>query len=108
NRSLDLVGYRSAQTETNTFQLTFGLEGEAFGDSVWDAHVSHGQTELVVSFDNMVARERWRSLVASPNFGVAFLRQGNEQANGFSAGIATCTSALPLVRVFEMSDDCRA
>ncbi|HEY8518514.1 MAG TPA: TonB-dependent receptor [Gammaproteobacteria bacterium] len=97
---------RRSRSQTTTFQLTMGLEGELPGGHVWDVSYSHGQTENVVNFDGIARREQWRILAASPNFGVSFIRQGNQQGAGFAGGIATCESGLPLVRDFPMSPDC--
>jgi iron complex outermembrane receptor protein len=108
NRLLDFMGNRSSSGDTTTYQLIVGLEGEVFADARWDVSFSTGNTQDVVNFSGMTARERWRELVAAPNFGVGFLRQGNALGAGFAGGLATCTTGLPIVRDFVPSDDCIA
>lgn len=106
NRLLDFMGSRRSIDNTTTYQMVFGLEGDAFKDSQWDVTVSSGHTDSVINFDGMSARERWRAIVSSPNYGVGFLRQGNAQGAGFAGGLATCTTGLPIVRDFVPSEDC--
>lgn len=106
NRLLDFMGSRRSIDNTTTYQMVFALDGDAFNDSVWEVSASSGHTDTVINFNGMTARERWRAVVSSPNFGVGFLRQGNAQGAGFAGGLATCTTGLPIVRDFEPSEDC--
>jgi outer membrane receptor protein involved in Fe transport len=108
NRLLDFMGQRGSSDDTTTYQIVFGLEGDVFGDSHWDVSYSTGNTHDVVNFTGMTSRERWREVVAAPNFGVGFLRQGNALGGGFAGGLATCTTGLPIARDFVPSDDCIA
>ena len=50
--------------------------------------------------------DRWRAVAGSPNFGVNFRGQNNEEVGGQYSGVATCTTGLPLIREFEASEDC--
>jgi len=106
--ALEVLGRpRSTRNNTSTFQLLLGLQGELpSGDHSWDVTFSHGQTENVVNLGGNVRLEAWRALVTSPNFGVAFSRQGNPPGAGFQAGFATCETGLPVVRDFVPSEDC--
>ena len=106
NRPLDFLGPRPTMTDTTTFQLTLGLEGEIFRDSTWEIYASTGTTETSVNYLGVAGRERWRGVVQSPNFGKGFVAQGNAEGAGFAGGIATCTTGLPIVREFEVSQDC--
>lgn len=106
NRNLDFMGLRRQATQTTTFQILAGLEGEFFDRWSWDLFVSHGQTETVANFSGFTSMARWRELVASPNFGRGFSRTGNELGAGRSAGTATCTTGLPVIADFEASEDC--
>src|SRR5690606_6233541 len=108
NRPLDFLGPRGTQTDTTTFQVMFGLEGEASRDSVWEVYLSHGTTETVVNYTGMAGRERGRGIVQSPNFGRGFIAQGNAEGAGFAGGFASCRTGLPIVREFEVSQDCIA
>ncbi len=106
NRLLDFMGGRRSVDESQTYQFVFGFNGSAFKDAEWDINYSVGHTESVINFEGMTARERWRAVVSSPNFGVGFLRQGNAQGAGFAGGLATCETGLPIVRDFVPSQDC--
>lgn len=107
NRNLDFMGFRRSEAQTTTFQVLAGLEGELDNNWAWDAVISHGQTEVITNFGGFTSLPRWREVVASPNFGRGFSRTGNELGAGRAAGTATCTTGLPVIAEFEMSDDCR-
>ena len=108
NRPMDYLGGRTTQTDTTTFQLVVGLEGELANGWTWDTYLSHGETETLVNYGGFASLDRWREVAQSPNFGVNFRGQNNEEAGGQYSGVATCTTGLPLVRDFRISDDCRA
>lgn len=107
NRPMGYMGPRSTATDTTTFQMVVGLEGQLNNGWFWDLYGTHGQTETSVKFDGFASLNRWREVVQSPNFGVNFVGQNNEEAGGQYSGIATCTSGLPVIRTFEMSQDCQ-
>lgn len=107
NRPMGYLGPRSTQTDTTTFQMVVGLEGELDNGWFWDAYATHGQTETSVNFDGFASLDRWRGVAQSPNFGVNFRGQNNMEAGGQYSGVATCTTGLPIIRTFELSDDCR-
>lgn len=106
NRPLDFIGPRSTQTDTTTYQVVTGLDGELDNGWFWDAYLTHGETETLVNYDGFASLDRWRGVVESPNFGVNFRGQNNEVAGGQYSGVATCTTGLPVVREFEVSQDC--
>lgn len=106
NRNLDFLGTRRTESRTTTYQLVAGLEGDLANGWYWEMYASHGATETAVNYNGFTGRERYRQLVASPNFGVGFQAQGNALGGGFSGGLATCTTGLPIVRDFVPSQDC--
>jgi outer membrane receptor protein involved in Fe transport len=54
-----------------------------------------------------VSRERYRALVASPNYGHGFFAQGNVPGGGFAAGVASCASGVPIFGPHDqISADC--
>lgn len=106
NRPLDFIGGRATETDTTTFQMVAGLDGELSNGWAWDTYFTHGQTETLVNFVGFASLDRWRGVVQSPNFGVNFVGQNNEEAGGQFSGVATCTTGLPVVREFEISADC--
>ncbi len=106
NRPLDFIGGRETQTDTTTFQMVAGLDGELNNGWAWDAYLTHGQTETLVNFVGFASLDRWRAVVQSPNFGVNFIGQNNEEAGGQYSGVAKCTSGLPVVREFDITEDC--
>src|SRR5690606_10454191 len=72
NRPLDFLGGRATQTDTTTFQMVVGLDGELPNGWNWDAYLTHGQTETSVDYQGFASLDRWRGVVQSPNFGVNF------------------------------------
>jgi iron complex outermembrane recepter protein len=112
NRPLDFLRAalgegRKSDNSTTTYQIQLGLEGTLpSGNHFWDVAVSTGSTTNVIALGGAARLEAWRALVQSPNYGVGFLRQGNPEGGGFQSGVATCTSGLPIVRHFEISQDC--
>jgi iron complex outermembrane receptor protein len=92
---------------TTTTQLSFGMEGELSSDEhSWDVTVSTGRTDAAVSQVGNVRLNTYRQLMASPNYGVAFVGNPNAEADGFAEGTPTCTSGLPITRDFLPSQDC--
>ncbi len=92
---------------TTTMQLVMGVEGELPSNRhAWDVTVSTGRTDAVVTQVGNVRLNTYRQLMASPNYGVAFVGNPNTEADGFAEGIPTCTSGLPIVRDFLPSQDC--
>jgi iron complex outermembrane receptor protein len=106
NRPLDFIGPRSTQTDTTTYQIVTGIDGRLDNGWFWDAYFTHGETETLVNYNGFASLDRWREVVQSPNFGVNFRGQNNEEAGGQYSGVATCTSGLPVIREFEVSQDC--
>ena len=99
---------RLIDTESNTWQLQVGLEGELPGiDGSWDIVGASGRSTTVLNLQGYAGLERYRGLVTSPNYGKGFNRQGNPIGNGFSGGIAQCTSGLPIFRPHsDVTEDC--
>jgi iron complex outermembrane recepter protein len=103
----DLGRARGSDNETNTFQLTIGVEGELpSGNHFWDASISTGMTDNVIRQRGGGKLETWRAIIGSPNFGLNWRQQGNPAGGGFQAGVASCVTGLPVVRTFKPSDDC--
>ncbi len=91
--------YRSIFSETRTNQASFGLRGELEAiDGTWDLIVSQGTAKLDLRLEGYASLTRVRTILGSPNFGYGFFAQGNSAppGNGFSGGIATCTSGVPV------------
>src|SRR5690606_4210857 len=90
---------RLIDTETNTWQLQMGLEGDLpIIDGGWDIVGASGSSTTVLNLQGYAGLERYRAVVTSPNYGKGFFRQGNTTGAGFSGGIAQCTSGLPIFR----------
>ncbi len=106
NRPLDFIGGRETQTDTTTFQMVAGLDGELGNGWAWDTYLTHGQTETLVNFMGFASLDRWRAVVQAPNYGVNFVGQNNLEIGGQFSGVATCTTGLPVVRDFEISENC--
>lgn len=99
---------RLIDTETNTWQLQLGVEGELPAiDGSWDVVGASGKSTTVLNLQGYAGLERYRGVVTSPNYGRGFFRQGNTIGNGFSGGIAQCTSGLPIFRPHDdVTQDC--
>jgi outer membrane receptor protein involved in Fe transport len=103
---------RGSSTQTDVFQLEMGFEGDlgvlfpAASDWFWDVSVSHGETHILNKFTGFASAERFRAIALSPNFGRGFSAQGNAAFGGAGAGAGACTSGLPLMTDFEVTDDC--
>jgi outer membrane receptor protein involved in Fe transport len=103
--------HRSIYSETRTNQLSFGLRGDidAF-DGSWDIIVSQGTAKLDLNLKGYASLERTRTLFTrSPNWGYGFFAQGNSgvPGGGFSGGVATCTTGMPVFRPHDqVSQDC--
>lgn len=105
-RVLDFLGERTTVNTTSNYQFIVGLEGEFTNGWIWDASVSHGESEAQSQLNNFGSVERYRAIARSPNYGRNFTRTGNEAGGNFGAATATCTSGLPLFSEFEISEDC--
>jgi iron complex outermembrane recepter protein len=99
---------RLIDTESNTWQLQLGFDGQIPAiDGTWDIVGASGKSTTILNLKGYGALERYRALVTSPNYGMGFNRQGNPIGNGFSGGLATCSTGLPIFRPHnEVSDDC--
>jgi iron complex outermembrane receptor protein len=103
--------YRSIFSETRTNQLSFGLNGRLDGiDGTWDVIASKGEAKLDLHLEGYASLTRVRTVLGSPNWGHGFFAQGNAAppGNGFSGGIATCTSGVPVFGANhgDISQDC--
>src|SRR5690606_23693011 len=118
NYNLDFPNYgapgarlRSIYSETRTNQLSFGIRGDIEAiDGTWDVVVSRGTSKLDILLKGYASLARVRHVfTASPNWGHGFFMQGNSAppGNGFSGGVATCTSGMPVFRSHDqVTEDC--
>ncbi len=118
NYSLDFSNFgvpnahpRSVYSETRTDQFNFGLKGRIDAiDGTWDFVMSRGRSKLDLHLEGYASLARTRDIMTnSPNWGHGFYAQGNSGApgNGFSGGVATCTSGMPVfVNRSQISQDC--
>jgi outer membrane receptor protein involved in Fe transport len=103
--------HRSVYSETRTNQLSLGLTGDIDAiDGTWDIVASRGTAKLDLHLKGYASLERTRTLFTrSPNWGYGFFAQGNSgvPGGGFSGGVATCTTGMPVWRNHaEISQDC--
>ncbi|HMB73593.1 MAG TPA: TonB-dependent receptor, partial [Gammaproteobacteria bacterium] len=79
-------------------------------DGTWDVLVSQGKAKLDLLLQGYASLEAVRTLFThAPNWGHGFFAQGNGAApgNGFSGGVATCDSGMPVWRRHdEVTSDC--
>jgi iron complex outermembrane receptor protein len=104
----DIGAPRQINTQTDTWQMQLGLEGDLpMIDGSFDIVGASGKSTTILNLDGYAGLERYRGLVTSPNYGAGFNRQGNPYGNGFSGGIAQCTSGLPIFRPHnQVTEDC--
>ena len=100
---LDFAGRRGTLNRVNTYQLVFGLEGELDNSWIWDASLSHGNSETQTLYMGSPKLRQYLDMVRSPNYGVNFQKTGIDEA---AAGAGRCTTGLPLWRDFQPSEDC--
>jgi outer membrane receptor protein involved in Fe transport len=103
--------FRSIYSESRTYQSSFGLRGDIDAiDGTWDLITSRGKSKVDVLYRGHASLERIRTVFTrSPNWGHGYFQQGNAAppGNGFSGGIATCTSGMPAFRPHnEVTEDC--
>jgi outer membrane receptor protein involved in Fe transport len=106
NYSLDAFGRRGTNNFNNTFQIQLGFEGDIPGtDFTWDVIASHGETVAKTNLVGLVALERFRTILTSPNYGSNFFALGN---NGDRYGsTASCETGLsPFIANSAFSADC--
>lgn len=92
---------RQTNNETTVYQIQAGLEGTLPNrDWTWEAYVSHGETGIDSYLSGgWLSQNRWFALAQSPNYG-RMASFGGIGTSGF------CTTGLPLIEDFEMSQDC--
>ncbi|HUF73505.1 MAG TPA: TonB-dependent receptor, partial [Gammaproteobacteria bacterium] len=112
NRTQDDLRYqlgdaRGSTNHTNTMQLSLGLEGELpSGNDFWDVTVSTGRTDTQNILTGSVRLATYRQILGSPNFGTNWAGDPNPAVVGFAEGSPTCSSGIPIVRAFNMAEDC--
>jgi len=115
NEVFDWLAPRGTTNNSTTFQLVGGFEGRAgVKDWTWEAYISHGQSTTATQIHGVVSLDSWRTIVSAPNFGRGFVQtqNANELINGipgggnFAGARVTCTSGLPIMESFQVSQDC--
>lgn len=88
------------ENTSNVWQIMLGLEGELFdGDWTWEAYASRGDTSISKVNNGMPSLQRYQSLVASGDFGVAGVNAGRGYA-------IRCASGLPVFDDFTPDQSC--
>ena len=101
------VGPRSTDSVATTSQLSLGLEGEfPSGEHQWDVNITSGRYDSLVIQKGSTRLAQYRAIASSPNFGRGFIGDPNPYVVGFAESIATCTSGLPVITDFPISQDC--
>ncbi len=100
------VGKRTSDSTNTTYQLLAGVNGTfPKNDWTWEAYISHGATNLNLNFGGFLSTERYRYVVAQPNYGRDASAIGN-QYGGRVSGVLKCTTGLPIMQDFTPSEDC--
>ncbi|HEY8519695.1 MAG TPA: TonB-dependent receptor [Gammaproteobacteria bacterium] len=98
---------RSGLNTTTTSQLSLGLEGELpSGEHHWDVSISTGYTDQITVQRGSTRLSTYRAIMRFPNFGRGAIFDPNPYTVGFAESIPTCTSGLPVIEDFRISEDC--
>jgi outer membrane receptor protein involved in Fe transport len=98
---------RSGETTTTIAQFQLGIEGDlGDGNHNWEASLSTGRTDSLAIQAGSARLSTYRGMMASPNFGTNAVFDPNAFIVGFAESTPTCTSGLPVIRDFAISNDC--
>ncbi|MBN1907121.1 MAG: TonB-dependent receptor, partial [Deltaproteobacteria bacterium] len=100
---------RVGLTDTFTFNMTAGLEGEIPSIGwTWEAFVSHGEAETTSQMKGFLSLERVRTIMELPEFGRGAVIKGNQYPGspGFGTVEATCASGLNPFDWASVTQDC--
>ncbi len=98
---------RVGNTDTFTFNMTTGLEGDIPGiDWTYEVFVSHGEAETTSNMTGFYSLERMRAIMTLPDFGAGAEITGNEEYANFGAATATCTSGINPYDWASVTQDC--
>ncbi|HWK55086.1 MAG TPA: TonB-dependent receptor [Hyphomicrobiales bacterium] len=91
NRGLDFLGHFGPTNSSDVYQIMAGFEGRFDTlDWTWEAFYSTGETNATNFYTSMPSIERWKLLVASPEFGAG------QEILGSGDYRITCDSGLPI------------
>ncbi len=104
----DTTGAARSSTNTlTTMQFSAGLEGELpGGNDFWNITASTGRTDNFIVQRGSARLSTWRGIMASPNYGRNSIFDPNPYVVGFAESIPVCTSGLPVIHDFQVSQDC--
>jgi outer membrane receptor protein involved in Fe transport len=86
---------RESSGDVYSYNMTAGLQGTIPGTSwTYEMFGSQGRTASSVTQAGFGSLQRYRAIIAAPNFGQGFRATGNAEQGGFGASTATCTSGL--------------
>lgn len=98
---------REARTDVSTYNILAGFEGEIPDtDWTWELYASKGESITSSLITGTASLERFRSVIAAPDWGAGFSAQGNPLFGGFGAASATCTSGFDPFNKGAISEDC--
>jgi hypothetical protein len=100
---------RVGLTDTFTFNMTTGLEGEIPSIGwTWEAFMSHGEAESTTQMKGFLSLERTRTIMEMAEFGRGAVIKGNQYPGspGFGTVEATCTSGLNPFDWASVTQDC--
>jgi outer membrane receptor protein involved in Fe transport len=111
NRSPDYLrnvdGPRRGENTTTTSQISLGLEGDLpSGKHHWDVSIATGFTDNLTDQKGSTRLSTYRDVVTRPNYGHGSVFDPNPYVVGFAESIPTCTSGLPVITDFPISEDC--
>lgn len=103
NRGLDFLGQFGPSNSSDVYQITTGLEGTIDSlDWTWEVFYSSGETNATNIYRALPSVQRYKALVASPEFG------RGQTIVGTSDYRMSCTTGLPMFygTTADVSKDC--
>ncbi len=101
------IGKRTSDNVVTSYQILAGVEGTfPNNDWTWNFYVSHGATNIGDTFGGFLSTERYRYLIAQPNYGRGAFAVGNAYGGNQAGGTLNCTTGLPIMQEFAPSQDC--
>jgi outer membrane receptor protein involved in Fe transport len=98
---------RAGETTSTISNFSLGLEGDlASGNHSWDLTLSTGRTDSMAVQSGSARLSTYRAMMASPNYGRNAIFDPNAYIVGFAESTPTCTSGLPVMTDFAISNDC--
>lgn len=107
NYTLHFAGLRRNFTDVYTYNMLAGFEGRIPDTNwTWEIYASRGESETTSLQTGFGSLQRYRTVLAAPDWGAGFSATGNPEFGGFGGATATCTSGINPFSEAPVSQDC--